>query len=244
MKKISKFFCYVFIVCLFCLYASQVFAEYPLPSDNFINDFAVVLSPEQLDDLARYLYDVQSEAGLELVVVTMESVADFSTRDRTVDSFANSLFNYWGLGGVRNSVMIVLSVYDRQCSIKLGHGYSQYHQTRMKKLIDHKMIPLFMQGDFGRGVLAGAGAVVHELKRPGTFWELYQRIIISGFILFFMCFMAVSYLFSGSNGFAGRIYGYVLTVIKVFFSANVTANYKGQSFGGGRSFGGGACGSW
>ncbi len=162
--------CIIFVVLLLSLVPSVLLGKSSLPirADRFVNDYAEILSIEDKTELRTMLSTLRQGAGVEAVVVTVDSYDNFDTGDLKIEAFATRLFNTWGIGDARrnNGVLILLAVVDRSVRIELGAGYGRGRDAAMSKIIDNVMIPAFKRGSYSDGLLAGARAVSADLSAP------------------------------------------------------------------------------
>ncbi|UQZ88279.1 hypothetical protein C4J81_03255 [Deltaproteobacteria bacterium Smac51] len=145
--------------------SGQASAQYPQPTDSFVNDFAGVLSSQDASALRSQLQNLKNNTGVEMTVVTIGSVRDYNTGTNTIENFATGLFNNWGVGDAsrNNGVMILLARNDQQVRIELGGAYSQSDDNVMRQIIDNSMLPYFRQNQYSQGLLRGAEAVMNSV---------------------------------------------------------------------------------
>lgn len=140
---------------------------YPHHRELEVNDFAGVLSAGEAERLRGLLRDLRQRTGIEATVVTIGSIGDYRTGDRSVESFATGLFNAWGVGdaGRDDGVMVLVAVEDRKVRIEVGSGYGSSEDRAMQAVIDSAMLPHFRRGDYGRGIVQGTETVVAHFGR-------------------------------------------------------------------------------
>jgi uncharacterized membrane protein YgcG len=140
-------------------------SAYPQPQDNYVNDYAGLLTVRHAGKIRKSFAKLEERRGVEAVVVTINSIRDYPTGDTTIESFATNLFNTWGIGHKEKNdgVLILVTVKDRECRIELGAGYGTAYDSAMKSVIDKKMIPCFKKGDYSTGIYKGAFAAIGKL---------------------------------------------------------------------------------
>src|SRR5512139_324995 len=138
---------------------------YPDRIDPYVNDFAALLTDEHTSSLRSLFSELKADNGVEIVVVTIDSIHDFGTGDSSIESFATNLFNNWGLGdGQKNDgVLILVAWKDRAVRIEVGAGYGDSLNDDMQTIIDEQMIPAFRNEDYSQGSYDGARAVSRRL---------------------------------------------------------------------------------
>lgn len=131
-----------------------------------VNDFARVLTQEDTRALDEALIALHDQTGVEGTVVTLEDRASYG--GGTLEDFATSLFNKWGVGDKdRNDGFMVLFLRDdREVRIELGRGYSRSADIRAQDVINRVMIPEFRDGDYSSGLRDGTQAVIDTIARP------------------------------------------------------------------------------
>jgi len=174
MKRTMKMAVLLFIF----LVASPAFSAqmrgYPYPVDEYVNDYAGVMNPQDAKAIHQKFRDLESRTGIEAVVVTINDFNDYITGDTSVETFAKSLFNVWGVGNKKENdgILIVVAVKARECYIKMGDGYDNKYDSVMKEIIEQKMIPHFKANNFSRGIYEGVSGVVGKLS---TTWAVIWR---------------------------------------------------------------------
>jgi uncharacterized protein len=149
------------------LTSAAVFAQggYPEATDPYINDYAGLLSGEDAANVRALLMGLKREQGIEATVVTINSVGDYGTGDKTIERFATNLFNAWGIGHKERSdgVLMLVAVDDREIRIEVGSGYGESQTANMQEVINEHMIPTFKRNRYSQGIYRGARAVVGKL---------------------------------------------------------------------------------
>jgi uncharacterized protein len=138
---------------------------YPERIDPYVNDFASLLTEDHATSLRSLFSELKSDNGVEIVVVTLDSIRDYGTGDESIEAFATNLFNMWGIGdGQKNDgVLILVAWKDREVRIEVGAGYGSTLNSDMKTIIDEQMIPAFRNENYSQGVYDGARAVSRRM---------------------------------------------------------------------------------
>ena len=142
---------------------------YPAREDQFVNDYAELLTASDAAEVRAALTDLQATHTIEAVVVTIGSISDYATGDTTLESFATGLFNAWGIGDAakNNGVLLLVAVNDRQVRVELGAGYGSGPRQEMQAVIDRYLLPKFRASDYSGGILIGTRALIAKLTdRP------------------------------------------------------------------------------
>ncbi|UYZ85034.1 TPM domain-containing protein [Entomomonas sp. E2T0] len=231
---------------LFCHITVYAETVYPSPNNDYVNDFANIVHPTDKSNLLRQLETVEEQTGIEIVVVTINAMADYGYTGTTIEPFATDFFNTWGVGHkeTNDGIMILVSKQDRKVRIELGLGYSSKYNGLMKDVIDEKMLPFFKTGDYSRGIYEGTQAVINNVTKQVS-WFYFYRWELGLTALAILCIgAAISCMRSGKKGWGWIFFTIAGFLILIVIKLLLSGNKKRGGFGGGRSGGGGASGSW
>ncbi|MCB9782853.1 MAG: TPM domain-containing protein [Candidatus Omnitrophica bacterium] len=225
---------------------------YPAPVDEYVNDYAGVIRPEDAKAIRDQLGRVEYQTGIEITVVTIGSIRDYGTADSSIESFATRLFNDWGIGQMprNDGVLILAAIQDRKCRIELGAGYGFAYNSVMKDVIDGTMIPHFKADNYSQGLKSGAFDVVGRVTQPISWYEFHKWHIAVGALIVICIIAGISCMISGKTGWGWIFFMYaaalLMLLIKMLQAGHSSRGWGGggSSFGGGFSAGGGASGSW
>lgn len=157
----------------------------PLP-DGGVLDLAELVPAADEARLRTLIRDIRAETGVELVVITMEQMADHGGGGQKLEAYATRLFNHWGLGDAKRNdgILLLVASGDRATRIELGTGYSSAYDARAQKLVDKAMLPNFRERQMAKGILAGVTGIQDEIARPfanGSRLGLRDYLIILAF---------------------------------------------------------------
>ncbi|MBX9765264.1 TPM domain-containing protein, partial [Patescibacteria group bacterium] len=87
---------------------------------GYVNDFAGALSEETETALNAELENFTKETGGEIAVAVVSSLGGDA-----LESYANTLFREWGVGGkeTNTGILFLVAVEDREVRIEVGYGY-------------------------------------------------------------------------------------------------------------------------
>ena len=141
---------------------------YPRQNDSYVNDYAGVIAQQDLQQVRTMLADFKQQSGIDATVLTISSINDYDTGDKSIESFATRLFDTWGIGerATNKGVLLLVAIKDRKVRIELGKSYGHLYDARMKEVIDKHILPAFKQNDYSRGILQGAQAITRVLSGP------------------------------------------------------------------------------
>lgn len=164
---------HLLIATLFFLTASFASAQtYPDYTELYVNDFAYLLSDEEEEVIRSKLKELKAETGIEFTVVIIDQMSDYG-HDGAIEPFATGLFNKWGVGDAErhDGVMLLVSRLDRVLRIEVGSGYGDEKNDAMAAIIDEKIVPLFRDDEYEKGINRGVDAIIHDVGGawPGEF---------------------------------------------------------------------------
>ena len=250
------------IIAAIVLFCSSVRADYPEPKDQYVNDYAKLLTEYDRNVIRDLFIQLEQNTGKQAVVVTIESIRDYQTGDNTIETFATNLFNTWGVGNKENNdgVMILIARKDRKCRIELGGGYGVRYNAAMQEVIDKHMLPHFKRDKYSMGIREGATYAAQGVCKKISAASYYRWEIVAVIIGTVLVVAGISCVISGKKGWGWMIFagvGFLLTAIIGILHTESDDDYRygsgrsyssggssGGGFGGGSSFGGGASGSW
>ena len=152
---------------LLLLAAPAAAQTFPEPLSPFVSDFAGVLDPETEARITDALVAAREDPGAEIAVVTVGSRRDWGAHV-SIESFANGLFNAWGIGDAarNNGILILVAVEDREMRIELGAGHPRTWDFPAEEIVHRTMLPAFREGALARGIEDGTLAAIDRIARP------------------------------------------------------------------------------
>jgi uncharacterized protein len=231
---------------------------FPNPDAGYVSDHANLLSDEEQEKIERWLWQIESKTGVEIIVMTIYSIDDYAgTPNDSIEEFATALFNTYGIGNMpaNNGVLLLVAVSDRKARIELGAGYGRSRDADARKIMNSVITPKFKNADYAEGITDGVKAIALEFAqaRIGLNWPLIVLLAAVPILVL----IAISLFMSGKRGWGWVCIGLLLLVLlAIFFVVRKTLKHMPRSsssswssgglggFGGGFSGGGGATGSW
>jgi len=226
--------------------------EFILDRASLVDDAAETAIRERCDKLL-------TDTAIPIIVVTIESMAQYGASDARIETFATVLFNQWGIGhpewngrSWNRGILLLVSNEDRKARIELGADWAREYDAISQKIMDEQIVSRFKQGQFSEGIVAGVeslDSMARGLPLPARpiFWWHYA---IGAGVVGLAIFTIVSLIRSGMSGWAWFFWAAVLGLIGYILYQLITSRgrgsggFSGGSFGGGFSRGGGATGSW
>jgi uncharacterized protein len=239
-------------------------AEIPKPMSppRLVNDFAHVLSPDQLELLERKALQFTNTTSNHVAIVTVRSIGQYDAA-----SYGVKLFNEWGIGGSKhdNGVLIFAAIDDRQMNITTGKGLEGALTDLVSgRIIRNEMRPAFRENNFYLGFDRALDAVIAATKGEYKAEAKSARGTGSGAVIILVIIVIAVLLISRRGGGGGGGYmsrggwggfgGGFLTgsILGGGFGSGGGGGWGGGGgggggfggFGGGSSGGGGASGDW
>jgi len=240
---------------------------YPKPINRYINDFADLIDANHKDLIIKLLTNIDKQTGIEITIVTINSIHDYrGTRDN-FEKFATELFNTWGIGKRENNngILFLIALKDRKVRIELGRSYPSFYNSIAKRIINVGIIPSFKEERFSQGIYIGSIAIANMVTREISWFDFYKwRLLLALLYIIFaitgiLClkfgWRKLGWMFLGLTLFAS-ICSAIIFAVTIFLSLikiiSVGESYfdsgdsddGGGFFGGGGSDGGGASGDW
>jgi uncharacterized protein len=192
----------------FCFAGERDYSPYPNPDAGYVTDLANLLTDKQEEQLERLLFAREKETGVEIVVVTINSIKDFpGTSNRTIEEFATGLFNAYGIGNMpkNDGVLLLVARKDRKARIELGAGYGHRRDSDSSRIMNKKIIPSFKKSRYGEGIIKGTESLAREFAYvfPIPIWAL---IIFMGITVFVLILVVISLFRNGK-----RSWGWICT---------------------------------
>lgn len=152
---------------IFLFISSFVWAQDVPKLKGHINDYANVLTTEQVNTLENKLKEIEKlpskpqVAYLIIHTLNGEPILDYSQR----------VFDNWKLGdkNINNGLLVVIVVDDHKVRFHVGYGLEPYLTDSLTKdMQDNQMIPLFKQGNFAGAIGQNIYQISKVLNDPDT----------------------------------------------------------------------------
>jgi len=163
--QVWKWLFIVAAVAILGVMATSAQSGYPPRQEEYVNDFADLLPADTTASIRAMLTDLAQNSGIEMTVVTIQSINDYSTEDFTIESFATNLFNRWRLGSATTNkgILLLLAVKDRKVRIELGRSYDSTYNKKAQDVINEFILPAFRDDDYVRGIDKGVKGTIHAV---------------------------------------------------------------------------------
>lgn len=213
------------------------------PENQYVLDEAGVLSEETEQEIISKNQDLFEETGAQIVVVTV----DFLDGE-TIDDYAYSLFNAWGIGSQErnNGLLLLMAIAEDNYYAMPGYGIEDYFDgAKLKDMLTQYLEPDFAAKDYDAGAKKFFDAALSDME---TYYADYTDEYTGETAPDY----DYSYEYEPSFGdrlgwMLGNALGVVIRVVVVVVIVSVlVAIIRGMSGGGGgpRSGGGGGGGGF
>lgn len=144
-----------FLVLAFSLFGQK---SIPEPTEYLVNDYASLLSRQEVVRLGQKLADYARETSTQIVIITEESLEGADLFEYTID-----LAEKWeiGQGQEDNGILIYVSEQDRKIQIQTGYGSEGFlPDVLAKRIIENTIKPAFRQNRYYEGLDEATTAIM------------------------------------------------------------------------------------
>lgn len=242
----------LYVSMLLCLAASAQKIESQPSPPRLVNDFAHVLTPDQIETLERKLVAYDDSTSTQIAVITVETTGDYD-----IQEVALKYLREWRIGNAKtnNGIVLLAAIKDRKIRIETGYGMEGViPDVTAKAIIDNEIAPHFKVSNYYRGFDEATSAIIKaaagEYKAPEGYNKKGKRGG-KGSVFFIFLLIALFFLFmsggggGGGNFLSGMLIGSMLSGGRGGSGGDWGGGGGGfGGFGGGSGGGGGASGSW
>jgi uncharacterized membrane protein YgcG len=145
---------------------------------RYVSDVGQLLLLEDYQKLQELLEQVERNTGIEIVIFTCYTLADYEYGEQSVEKFSEFLIQHWQLN---KSILIIISLLDKQLHIHTTSKFSDIEKTKLQKIRENILIPIFKEGHFSEGLLQASQAIKkifepQEKLKPIEIKELPKEI--------------------------------------------------------------------
>lgn len=133
-------------------------------SVGYVNDFAHVLTPEQVARLDSTLSAFEKQTTNEIAIVTIDSLPSDTT---SIESYTLELAREWGVGkkGSDNGLVFLFAMKNRKVRIETGTGTAKIlSNEQCGTIIDTFIKPNFKKEEYYNGIASAVSAVMAHLS--------------------------------------------------------------------------------
>jgi uncharacterized protein len=147
------------LLILWMVSVTPVLAVTPIPTlSDPVMDTANILSQNTEIYLDEQLRGLHQAGGSQIVILTIPKL-----EDETIEQYGIRVADSWKLGTAEkdNGAILLISAQDRKMRIEVGQGLEgSLTDLYSSRIIREKITPLFREGDYDAGVIAGVSHIV------------------------------------------------------------------------------------
>ncbi len=128
----------------------------------YVSDLAHVVNDADKDKLEAYCAQVEQQLGVQLALVTVDTLGDQPIRD-----FALDLGRKWGVGDRKSNqgVLLLLAVKDHKSDIETGRGIEPYLTDGFSGSTLRAMQPELRADDYGAALQTAAREMANQIAQ-------------------------------------------------------------------------------
>jgi uncharacterized protein len=181
-------------------FAQGSIPEIPNPP-RLVNDFANLLSPDELQTLESKLVAFNDSTSVQIAVVIVPTLGGYEKAD-----YAQQLGAKWGVGGSKFNNGIVVLVKPKTASengeafIATGYGVEgTVPDATASDIVNNEMIPHFKQNDYYSGINAATDVLISLVKGEFKADSYSKKKKGSSAIFILIIIMVIIFLISRNN---------------------------------------------
>lgn len=231
-----------------CLVAAAQNIPAPPNPPRLVNDFAHVMTADQVEELESKLVAFDDSTSIQIAVVTVPTTGDYAIED-----YALKILRDWKVGNKKtnNGMVILAAIQDHKVFIATGYGMEgAVPDITAKEIVEDEIIPNFKEQNYYHGFDLGADAIIKaahgEYTAPTGYNQNKSRGSGGGNIIGIIIFIIVFIIIIARGG--GRGGGGMFNssgVLPFLIGSMLGGGGRGSGFGGGGGgFGGGGGGGF
>lgn len=244
------------LVCVSMLPAVVFAYTSPGAPDGYVNDFAQILTVDEHGRLESMMEAYASRTSREIAIVTISTLGG-----DTIEQYAASLFQEWGIGKKTedNGVLLLVAPQDRKLRIEVGYGLESILTDAKSAGVINGTLPLFEQKKYALALEQVANGIElildQAVQNPSVISvpeekPLTKSAVFGLIVVFALSFLVIQFVFGLVLGIMSYLFSLVIHLLtgqplpkfKRFFSGMGRGFFWGRGggrFGGGGGFGGG-----
>ncbi len=223
------------------LFASAQNIPKPPNPPRLVNDFAHVMTSDQVQELENKLVAYDDSTSIQIAVITVQTTGDYAIED-----FALKILRDWKVGNKKtnNGMVILAAIQDHKVYIATGYGMEgSVPDITAKEIVEDEIVPNFKDQNYYRGFDLGADAIIKasrgEYTAPTGYNQRGQHGSGGGNIIGIIIFIVIILVLIGRRGGGGGGGMFSGGGLLPFMIGNMLG---GMGRGGGGGFGGGGGG--
>jgi uncharacterized protein len=235
------------LLILTCMFSAAQNIPAPPNPPRLVNDFAHVMTADQVQDLENKLVAYDDSTSIQIAVVTVPSTGDYAIED-----YALKILRDWKVGNKKtnNGMVILAAIQDHKVYIATGYGMEgAIPDITAKQIVEDEMIPSFKDQNYYHGFDLGADAIIKASRGEYVAPSGYDQRkghdggggSILGIVIFIVIILVLISRGGGRGGGGGMFNG--SGVLPFIIGSMLGGGGRGGGFGGGGGgFGGGGGG--
>ena len=254
----------IVLIAILCFQTAIGFSQGSIPEKpvppRLVNDYAQILSQDELQNLESKLVAVNDSTSVQIAVVIVPTLGVYEKAD-----YAQQLGQKWGVGGAKFNNGIVILIKPKSPSengeafIATGYGVEgSIPDATALDVVNNEMIPHFKQNDYYGGINAATDVLISLVKGEFKADSYSKKKKGSSAFFVLIIIVVIIILISRNNGnhhTINRSGGGGLLFFPWIMGGGGGSGSSGSGFGGGGGGGfggfgggslggGGAGGSW
>lgn len=216
----------------------------PIPTvqnDVYVYDEDDIIDSDVENELNKMLVELEEKTEIEFAVISIESLLD-----RSIENYANNLFNTLGIGkkGKDNGILLLFSRSDEKVRLEIGRGLEEFlNDAKCGRILDNYFVPYREVDEYSKAAELTVKSVLNVISeeyeidiqgldknlsiKDDSDDEIPTWVVIIIFLVILIISFIIGYLGYGTSS-GGGYYG------------GSSGGFSGGGFGGGFSGGGGA----
>jgi uncharacterized protein len=245
MKKLALVISLLFSLCVFAQ-IDKVVPKRPSPQ-RLVNDFANILTPDQIDALERKLVAYDDSTSNQIAIVLLPTITA-NGEEYPIEDVGLKILRDWGVGNQKNNNGIVLlaTMEEHKLRIEVGYGLEGViPDITAKTIIENDLRPNFRNQDYYRGLDAAINSIIEAARGEYKAPEGYRNrggaekgVNIGKIIVGIIVLIVILSMFGGGGNRGGgymsrRGSGWLGPFILGSMLGRGSSGWSGGGFGGG-----------
>lgn len=227
----------------------------PAPPDSgqHVVDPADLITAEDEAEIQQIAAKLLEQERVQLVVVTIDSMAEYGGARMNIEDYADRLFDTWSVG-VREAgsldeslgILVLVSRLDRKARIELGPGWGYSKDSEARSIMENRLVPAFKRGNYSSGLISGTRALDRMARSlpPPREPLTQEKMMLFGGGGAVGLLSIVSLIRSGTSGLAYSLWSTFFSILWAILKFLLTPSYSRRNRWGSRSYGSSSSSSW
>ena len=221
-------------------------------SGQHVVDPADLITPEDEAEIQQIAARLLAQERVRLVVVTIDSMAQYGGARMSIEDYADRLFDTWNIGAREAGsldeslgILVLVSRLDRKARIELGAGWGYSKDSEARTIMELRLVPAFKRGNYSSGLVNGTRALDRMARSlpPPREPLTQEKMMLFGGGGALGLFSLVSLIRSGTSGWAYSFWGTVFSILWAILKVLLTPSRRRRNRWGYSSYGSSSSGS-